>query len=48
MKVGTDIIKALCRTKLLPGTHVLVDTWMLTVKHVYKLSNVPNGLVTHM
>ena len=29
--------RALCRTKLLPVTHVLVDTWMLTVKAVYKL-----------
>ena len=29
--------RALCRTKLLPVTHVLVDTWMLTVKPVYKL-----------
>ena len=34
--------KALCRTKLLPVTHVLVDTWMLTVKPIYKLSNVPD------
>ena len=33
-------LRALCRTKLLPVTHVLVDTWMLTVKPVYKLSNV--------
>ena len=29
----------LCRIKLLPVTHVLVDTWMLTVKPVYKLLN---------
>ena len=33
-------------------THVLVDTWMLTVKLVYKLSNVPDDLKwatnTHM
>ena len=36
--------RALCRIKLLPVTHVLVDTWMLTVKLVYKLSNVPDGL----
>ena len=28
--------RALCRTKLLPVTHVLVDTWMLTVKPIYK------------
>ena len=32
-------IRALCRIKLLPVTHVLVDTWMLTVELVYKLSN---------
>ena len=36
--------RALCRTKLLPVTHVLVDTWMLTVKSIYKLSNVPDDL----
>ena len=30
-------VRALCRTKLLPVTHVLVDTWILTVKPVYKL-----------
>ena len=30
--------RALCRTNLLPVTHVLVDTWMLTDKPVYKLS----------
>ena len=29
--------QGLCRIKLLPVTHVLVDTWMLTVKPVYKL-----------
>ena len=44
--------RALCRVKLLPVTHVLVDTWMLTVKPVYKLSNVPDDLKwatnTHM
>ena len=34
-------IRALCRIKLLPVTHVLVDTWMLTVKLVYELSDVP-------
>ena len=38
------ISRALCRIKLLPVTHVLVDTWMLTVKLVYKLSNVPDDL----
>ena len=32
------------RIKLLPVTHGLVDTWMLTVKLVYKLSNVPDDL----
>ena len=26
--------------KLLPVTHVMVDTWMLTVKLVYKVSDV--------
>ena len=36
--------RALCRIKLLPVTHDLVDTWMLTVKVVYKLSNVPDDL----
>ena len=39
--------RALCRI-----THVLVDTWMLTVKLVYKVSNVPDDLKwatnTHM
>ena len=45
-------IRALCRIKLLPVTHVLVDTWMLTVKLVYELSSVPDDLKwapnTHM
>ena len=45
-------IRALCRIKLLPVTHVLVDTWMLTVKLVYELSDVPDDLKwttnTHM
>ena len=36
--------RALCRITLLPVTHVLVDTWMLTVKPVYKLSNVSDDL----
>ena len=36
--------RALCRIKLLPVTHVLVDTWMLTVKSVYKLLNVSGDL----
>ena len=36
--------RALCRIKLLPVTHILVDTLMLTVKPVYKLSNVPDDL----
>ena len=44
--------RALCRITLLPVTHVLVDTWMLTVKLVYKLSDVPDDLKwaknTHM
>ena len=30
--------------KLLSVTHVLVDTWMLTVKPVYKLLNVSDDL----
>ena len=33
-----------CRIKLLPVTHVLVDTWMFTVKPVYKLLNVSDDL----
>ena len=44
--------RALCRITLLPVTHVLVDTWMLTVKLLYILSNVPDDLKwatnTHM
>ena len=32
-------IRALFRTKLLPVTHDLVDTLMLTVKPIYKRSN---------
>ena len=44
--------RGLCRIQLLPVTHVLVDTQMLTVKLVYKLSNVPDDLkwakTTHM
>ena len=36
--------RALCRIKLLPVTRVLVDTWMLTVKPVYKLLNVSDDL----
>ena len=36
--------RALCRIKLLPVAHVLVDTWMLTVKPVYKLVNVSDDL----
>ena len=36
--------RALCRIKLLPVTHVLVDTWMLTVKPAYKLLNVSDDL----
>ena len=35
---------ALCRIKLLPVTHVLVDTWMFTVMLVYELSDVPDHL----
>ena len=48
----TFYTRALCGKKLLPVTNVLVDTWMLTVKLVYKLSNVPDDLKwatnTHM
>ena len=40
----TGDTRALCRIKLLPVTHVLVDTWMLTVKPVYKLLNVSDEL----
>ena len=36
--------RALCRITLLPVRHVLVDTWMLTVKPVYKLLNVSDDL----
>ena len=36
--------RALCRIKLLPVTHVLVDTWILIVKPVYKLLNVSDDL----
>ena len=43
----SKINRALCRIKLSPVTHVLVDTWMLTVEPAYKLSNVPDGQ-THM
>ena len=38
------MIRALCRTKLLPVTHVLVDTLMLTVKPIYKLKNMSDDL----
>ena len=42
----------LCRIKLLPVTHVLVGAWMLTVKLVYKRSNMHDDLKwatnTHM
>ena len=36
--------RALCRIQFLPVTHVLVDTRMLTIKLVYKLTNVPDDL----
>ena len=46
------VTRALCRIKLLPITHVLVDTCMLTVKPVYTLFNVSDDLKwatnTHM
>ena len=38
------LYRALCRIQLLPVTHVLVDTWMLTVKLVTELSDVPDDL----
>ena len=38
------VSRALCRTKSLPVTRVLVDTLMLTVKTVYKLLNVSDDL----
>ena len=38
------IYMALCRIKLLPVTHVLVDTWILIVKPVYKHLNVSDDL----
>ena len=43
-KKWTPIDRALCRIKLLPVAHVLVDTWMWTVKTVYKLLNVSDDL----
>ena len=42
--IWTMKYRALCWIKLLPVTHVLVDTWMLTVKPVYKLLNVSDDL----
>ena len=36
--------RALCRMKVLSVTHVLMDTWMLTAKPVYKLLNVSDDL----
>ena len=56
---GFACVRALCRIKLLPVTHELlpmthglVDTWMLTVKLVYQISDVPDDLKwatnTHM
>ena len=44
LQEGNTCNRALCRIKLLPVTHVLVDTWMLTVKPVYKLLNVSDDL----
>ena len=55
MDIGVSLsvpARALCRIELLPVTHVLVDTWMLTVKLVDELSSVPDDLKwatnTHM
>ena len=43
--VSTVIVsQGFMQDKILPVTHVLVDTWMLTIKPVYKLSNVPDDL----
>ena len=33
---NTTFLNALCRTKFSPVTRFLVDTWMSTVKPVYK------------
>ena len=48
LQMGGNVIvflsRALCRTNFVSVTHVLVDTWMLTVKPVYKLSNVSDDL----
>ena len=41
---GVTTSRDLYRIKLLLVTHVLVDTWMLTVKLVYTLSNVSDDL----
>ena len=40
----SPVSRTLSRTKLLPVTHVLVDTWMLTIKPVYTLLNVSDEL----
>ena len=44
--------RALCRIKLLSVTHGMVDTWMLTVQVLDKLSNLPDDMKwatnTHM
>ena len=40
----SPVVRALCRIKLLPVTHDLVNTWMLIVKPVYKLLNVSHDL----
>ena len=42
--ISTLHSRALCRITLLPVTHVLVDTCMLTVKPAYKLLNVSDDL----
>ena len=52
INISTAPLRSLRRIKLLPVTHVLMDIWMLTVKLVYKLSDVPDDLKwatnTHM
>ena len=41
---ASKVTTALCRIQLLTAAHVLVDTRVLTVKPVYKLSNVPDDV----
>ena len=43
-QMSLEPVRALCRKKLLPVAHVLVDKWILAVQPVYKLSNVSDDL----